>query len=323
VKKETSMRFLVVGAGAIGGYFGGRLLEAGRDVTFLVRPRRAAELAGAGLTIRSRFGDAALPAPPRLLASELKEPFDVVVLSCKAYDLEGAMDSFAPAVGPGTAIMPLLNGMRHLEALDARFGRDRVLGGWCTISTTLDAQRRVIHLNDIHTLRFGERDGAHSARAEAIAAAFSGAKFDGALSEAILQEMWEKWAFIAAAAGITCLMRATIGDIAAAGAADLANALLDECVAVAALQGFAPRPEFLERIRAMLTAPGSPLAASMLRDMERGAPTEGDHILGDLMRRAGPAGADRTPLLRIACAHLGAYEARRAREKAAPTQAAP
>lgn len=151
------MRFLVVGAGAIGGYFGGRLLEAGRDATFLVRPRRAAELASAGLTIRSRFGDAALPAPPRLLASELNEPFDVVVLSCKAYDLEGAMDLFAPAVGPGTAIMPLLNGMRHIEALDGRFGRDRVLGGWCTISTTLDAQGRVIHLNDIHTLRFGER----------------------------------------------------------------------------------------------------------------------------------------------------------------------
>jgi len=317
------MRFLVVGAGAIGGYFGGRLLEAGRDATFLVRPRRAAELASAGLTIRSRFGDAALPAPPRLLASELNEPFDVVVLSCKAYDLEGAMDSFAPAVGPGTAIVPLLNGMRHIEALDARFGRDRVLGGWCTISTTLDAQGRVIHLNDIHTLRFGERDGARSARAEAIAAAFAGAKFDGALSEAIVQEMWEKWAFIAAAAGITCLMRATIGDIAAAGAADLADALVDECAGVAALQGFAPRPEFLERIRAMLTALGSPLAASMLRDIERGAPTEGDHILGDLMRRAGLAGADRAPLLRIACAHLGAYEARRARENAAPTQAAP
>ncbi len=316
------MRFLVVGAGAIGGYFGGRLLEAGRDVTFLVRPRRAAELASAGLIIRSRFGDVAFAKPPRLLADELSEPFDAVVLSCKAYDLEGAMASFAPAVGPATAILPLLNGMRHLDALVARFGRERVLGGWCTISATLDAQGRVIHLNDIHTLQFGERGGARSHRAEAIAAAFAGAKFDGRLSETIVQEMWEKWTFIAAAAGITCLMRAAIGDIVAAGAADLARALLAECADVAARQGFPPRPEFLERIRAMLAAPGSPLVASMLRDIERGAPTEADHILGDLLRRAEAASGDHAPLLRIAYAHLRAYEARRAREQAAGAQAA-
>ncbi|MGO4871584.1 MAG: 2-dehydropantoate 2-reductase [Roseiarcus sp.] len=316
------MRFLVVGAGAIGGYFGGRLLEAGRDVTFLVRPRRAAELARAGLTIRSRFGDVALPNPPRLLAHELNAPFDAVLLSCKAYDLEGGMDSFTAAVGPDTAIVPLLNGMRHLEALDKRFGRDRALGGWCTISATLDAEGRVIHLNEIHTLRFGERDGARSPRAEAIATAFAGAKFDGGLSETIVQEMWEKWTFIAAAAGITCLMRATVGDIVAAGAADLATALLDECTAVAARQGFPPRPEFRERIRSMLAAPGSPLAASMLRDIERGAPTEADHILGDLLRRAEAAGGDPAPLLRTAYAHLRAYEARRAREQAARGQAA-
>jgi len=316
------MRFLVVGAGAIGGYFGGRLLEAGRDVTFLVRPRRATQLAGAGLAIRSRFGDAAFPKPPLLLAEELNEPFDVVLLCCKAYDLEGAMDSFAPAVGPATAILPLLNGMRHLDALDARFGRSRVLGGWCTISAALDAQGRVVHLNDLHTLRFGERDGARSARAEAVAAAFAGAKFDGRLSETIVQEMWEKWAFIAAAAGITCLMRAAIGDIVATGAADLATALLAECADVAARQGFALRPEALERTRVILTTPGSPLMASMLRDIERGAPTEADHILGDLLRRAEVAGADRAPLLRIACAHLRAYEARRAREQAAGAQAA-
>ncbi len=316
------MRFLVVGAGAIGGYFGGRLLEAGRDVTFLVRPRRAAELASAGLTIRSRFGDATLPAPPLVLAGALDAPFDAVVLSCKAYDLEGAMDAFAPAIGPDTAILPLLNGMRHLEALDARFGRDRTLGGWCTISTTLDAQGRVIHLNDIHTLQFGERDGARSARAEAIAAAFAGAKFDGRLSETVVLEMWEKWAFIAAAAGITCLMRATIGDIVTADAADLATRLLEECAGVAARQGRPPRPEFLARIRGMLAAPGSPLAASMLRDVERGAPTEADHILGDLLRRAGAAGGDPAPLLRVAYAQMRAYEARRARERAAGAQAA-
>jgi 2-dehydropantoate 2-reductase len=151
------MRFLIVGAGAIGGYFGGRLLEAGRDVTFLVRPRRAAQLAHVGLVIRSRFGDIGLPPPPCLLADQLSEPFEVILLACKAYDLAGAMDSFAPAVGPRTAILPLHNGMSHLHALDGRFGPDRVLGGKCMISSTIDADGRVVHLNDTHEQVFGER----------------------------------------------------------------------------------------------------------------------------------------------------------------------
>jgi len=273
-------------------------------------------LARDGLTIRSSQGDAHLPAPPHLLADALRETFDVVLLSCKAYDLEAAMASFGPAVGPGTAILPLLNGMRHLDALDACFGAERVLGGECVISATLDADGRVVHLNDLHTLLFGERDGSRSARAEAIAAAFAGAKFAGRLSDAILQEMWEKWVFIATVAGITCLMRATVGDIVAADGAGLAAALLDECAAIAASQGFAPRQDFLDRSRRTLTAPGSPFAASMLRDIERGAPIEADQILGDLLRRAGTDGGAPAPLLRVALAHLNAYEARRAREQA-------
>lgn len=308
------MRFLVVGAGAIGGYFGGRLLEAGRDVTFLLRPGRAAQLAGTGLVIRSGHGDVILPAPPHRLAGRLDETFDVVVLSCKAQDLAQAVDALAPAVGPDSVVLPLLNGMRHLDALDARFGPERVLGGECLISATLDGEGRVIHLNRVHSLLFGERDGARSARGEAIAAAFDGARFDGRRSDAILQEMWEKWVFIASAAGITCLMRAAVGDIAAAGASGLALALLDECAAIAGVHGFAPRPRAMERFRAMLADPASTLTASMLRDVERGAATEGEHVLGDLLRRAAPGQA--TPLLGVAHAHVRSYEARRAREGA-------
>ncbi len=117
------MRILVVGAGAIGGYFGGRMLQAGRDVTFLVRPKRAAELAAAGLVIKSPNGDVTLKDPPVVLADKLNDKFDVVLLSCKAFDLEDAIRSFAPAVGPKTVIIPLLNGMLHLEVLDQKFGR--------------------------------------------------------------------------------------------------------------------------------------------------------------------------------------------------------
>ena len=305
------MRILVVGAGSVGGYFGGRLLEAGQDVTFLVRPRRAAELAARGLVIRSGFGDVSVSNPVTILAENLHETFDLVLLACKAYDLEGAISSFNPAVGPNTAILPLLNGMRHLDILDARFGAGHVLGGQCLISVTLDERGEIVHLNETHNLSFGERDGARSARVKGIASMLSSGNFQSRLSEAILQEMWEKWVFIATNAGITCLMRAAVGDIVAAGAADLAIRLLDECTTIAAQQGFPPSSRFIDLNRAVFTTAGSGLTASMLRDIERGAPIEADHIVGDLLRR----GDENTSLLvRVAYAHLKAYEAHRARE---------
>jgi 2-dehydropantoate 2-reductase len=310
------MRILVVGAGAVGGYFGGRLLAAGRDVAFLVRERRAAQLARTGLVIRSSLGDVNVASPPTVTAGKLREPFDVILLSCKAYDLAGAMDAFAPAVGPQTAILPILNGMAHLDRLAERFGRDHVLGGLCVISSTLDADGRILHLNDAHRLTFGELDRPGSPRADAIAATFAGAGFDSRLSNAIVQEMWDKWVFLAAAAGITCLMRAAFGDIVAAGGAEFSNALLAECAAIATTQGFAPSENVIKFSRGAFNAPGSPIMASMLRDIERGAPTEADHVVGDLISRAG-APLPETALLRIAYTHLKAYEARRKREQGA------
>ena len=249
-------------------------------------------------------------------AEQLHEPFDLILLSCKSYDLADAMQSFAPAVGPDTAILPLLNGMRHLDVLDERFGAGAVLGGQCVISSTLDEDGRVRHLNDSHLLSFGARDGSGTARIKAISSVFAGAKFEARASDVILQEMWEKWVFIATGAGITCLMRASIGDIVAAGGSDLATALFDECAAIAARHGFPPREAAVRTSRTMYTAAGSGFMASMLRDIERDARTEADHVLGDLLRRGGDQPKSHA-LLRIAYAHLAAYEARRARTKAA------
>jgi 2-dehydropantoate 2-reductase len=309
------MRILVVGAGAMGGYFGGRLLEAGRDVTFLVRPRRAAQLAKTGLIIRSKFGDASLPTPPTVAAEALHGPFDLILLSCKAYDLKSAADSFAPAVGKYTAILPFLNGMAHIDYLVERFGSAAVLGGQCVISTTLDAEGRILHLNDMHLLSFGERDGSTSERTDAIAKELSGVKFEGRLSKAILHEMWEKWVFIATAASINCLMRAMVGDIMAAGGKDVTLALLAECDGIAEAHGFASTEANMKRAVSILTTPGSPFAASMLRDVENNAPIEADHVISDLIAR-GQTKNSNIPLLRIAYTHLKAYEARRAREAA-------
>jgi 2-dehydropantoate 2-reductase len=308
------MRFLVVGAGATGGYFGGRLLEAGCDVTFLVRPARAERLAATGLTINSPAGNATLRSPPTVLAAALRTPFDAVLLSCKAYDLDGAIESFAPAVGPETVVVPLLNGMRHLEALDARFGADRVLGGSCFISAKLDEGGQISHVSDIHRLAFGERAGGRSPRVEALAAAMAGTKFESVASEQILLVMWEKWVFLASLCAMTCLARAAVADIVAAGGAGLAAAVLEECRAIAVAAGYAPRADALKASLAHLTNPGSLLTASMLGDVERRGRTEADHVLGDLLRRRGGTFEGDLSLLRVAYVAVKAAGARAARE---------
>ena len=306
------MRILVVGAGATGGYFGGRLLEAKQDVTFFVRPARAAALARTGLRIRSRFGDFHCPQPPVLVAASLREPFDLILLACKAYDLENVIASVMPAVATHTAILPLLNGMRHLDRLDESFGRDRVLGGLCAIAATLNEQGEIIHLNDVHSVSFGERDGVTSDRVRAVSAAMEAARFDARASANILLAMWEKWVFLASLAAGTCVMRAAVGDIAeAVGGPEFMRGVLQECRTIAAAEGYPVRDDFLDRTRAALTAKSSLFTASMLRDMERNAPIESEHIIGDLLRRGRAAN---TPLLGIAYTHLKAYEARRARE---------
>jgi 2-dehydropantoate 2-reductase len=310
------MRILVVGAGAIGGYFGGRLIESGRNVTFLVRPRRAAELASSGLQIKSAAGNLTVPAPATVLADSLSTTFDLVLLSCKAYDLDDAIASFAPAVGPATAILPLLNGMRHLDILDARFGGERVLGGQCYIAATLDESRTIVHLNNDHELAFGEREGGRSVRIDAIANEMADVLFKARASAEIVQEMWEKWVFLATLAAATCLMRASIGDIMASpGGKEFMLGMLDECRAIAQANQHPPRNAFIERISATLTAEGSGFTASMLRDIERGAPIEADHIVGDLIRRGSGSGAQtgERSLLRVAYAQLKAYGARRRR----------
>jgi 2-dehydropantoate 2-reductase len=318
------MRVLVVGAGAIGGYFGGRLLQAGRDVTFLVRPRRADELAGTGLIIKSTRGDISIRKPATILSENIGHPFDLVLLSCKAYDLAGAIDSFAAAVGPETIVLPLLNGMRHLDMLDERFGRSFILGGQCVIAATLDSQRAVVHLNDIHKLSFGERDGVISDRIRHVASILDHAGFDASLSEHIVQEMWEKWVFLATLASVTCLMRAPIGDIVASpGGSELIRSLFEECRSIAEGAGQAPRAAFLEQAHAALTAACSPMTASMLRDVEANAPVEADHIVGDLLQRRRAVHRNGSQLSQLATAytHLKAYEARRSRTLAATPQA--
>ena len=309
------MRVLVVGAGATGGYFGARLAEIGRDVTFLVRPARAEALAAQGLIVKSPLGDAHIAAPKTVTADRLgagEGAYGLVVLSAKAYDLDAAVADMAPAVTEGTAVLPILNGLRHLDVLDAAFGPARVLGGSCAIISTVGPAGEIRQMSELGSITYGERDGGRSDRIQAVDALMQGATFQARLSDRILLEMWEKWVFLATLAGATTLMRASIGDILAApGGQALITGLHDECLAVAAANGQAPRETVAAQARATLTASGAPMTASMLRDIFGGGRVEADHVVGDLIAR----GQGRAcPLLGLAYTGLKAYEARRARE---------
>src|SRR6266851_2694918 len=307
------MKILVLGAGAVGGYFGGRLAEAGADVTFQVRPGLAAQLAKDGLIVKSPFGDIAKPVKT-VAGAAAGGPYDLVLLTCKSYDLDSAIAAIAPAVAAGAAVLPLLNGMAHLDVLDRSFGAAQVLGGLCFVAATLTSAGEVHQLGSmLNGIVFGERSGAVSPRCEALKAAFGAAPVDSRVSGEILRDMWSKWVQLASLASLTCLMRATVGEAnqSEEGAA-IALKLLAECRAVAGAHDALPAEKADAAMRTRLADKSSTLSASMLRDIERGGAIEADHIIGDLIRRGHEKGVA-TPLLRIVLAHLQAYEARRKR----------
>jgi 2-dehydropantoate 2-reductase len=306
------MRILVVGAGSVGGYFGARLQEAGRDVSFLVRAARAEQLRRDGLKVLSPHGDLTL-APRLVTTGTVSSTYDLVLLSVKAYALEAALADFAPAVGPATMIVPVLNGMRHLELLEQRFGPAPVLGGVCLVATELDAAGRIRQLADFQQVIYGELNGDVTERVRALDAHLQGAGFHARISTTILQEMWEKWVMLASLGAITCLGRGAIGEIVAAPrGADLALAILDECRRIATAHGHAPSESFLARQTGALTAPGSPLTSSMYRDLRKGAAVEADQIVGNLLERGAARGVS-TPLLAAAYVNLSVYQSGRNR----------
>jgi 2-dehydropantoate 2-reductase len=305
------MRILVLGAGAVGGYFGGRLAEAGRDVTFLLRPARAAVLAEHGLRATSPLGD--FTVRPKLVTAErLEGPYDLVVLTAKHYDLDQAIEAIRPAVGPATSFLPLLNGLVHIDRLAGEFGADAVLGGVAYVGAALQPDGSIRHHNRLSGIAFGERSGGISARIRAIAAQFEGGKVDAPGSDNVTLDMWEKFVMITTMAGMNCLMRGTIGEIAAtADGAALMLELFAENQAVAKAAGYPVRQAYREQIGRMLTEKGSVNNASMHHDLAQGSRTEGDWIVGDMRRRAAALGIV-TPLLRAAYANLQVYENRRA-----------
>ena len=307
------MKTLILGAGAIGGYVGGRLQQSGADVTFLVRPARRERLERDGLVIKSTKGDITQKVKTVVSGAE-GGPYDVVLLTCKAYDLESAIEAIAPAVGANTTVVPLLNGMRHIDVLAARFGDAKVVGGLARVGVVMTADGVILHTSPFAAISFGERDG-KSARASLVEldAAIKKSGVDGGLHQNIVQDLWDKWIMLASLAAMSCLMRGTVGDILEAGDGEaIMLETVGECRKVAAAAGCDPGEKGMSTVGTYLTQKGSRFAASMLHDLEKGSMVEADHVVGDMIARAKKAGIA-TPNLRMAYAHLQVYLARRAR----------
>jgi 2-dehydropantoate 2-reductase len=301
-------RLLVVGAGATGGYFGARLAQAGRNVTFLVRDRRAAELRQHGLLVVSpHYGDVTLE--PRLVTpGKIDDIYDFIILSVKAYQLDAAIEDVSPAVGPQTVILPVLNGMRHIEILAKRFSDWNIVGGALRVATTLDEGGRIVQTLPLQDFIYGELDGGNTPRIQLLHQFMSNAGFNTRLSFDVRREMWEKWILLAAGGAITCLMRGSIGSIeSVSGGVNFSLAVLDEIVSVVRALDVEPSAESLANAKRFLTEKGSNWASSMCRDLLQGYPIEADQIIGDLIRRAQDVKTP-TPLLDVAYLHLLVYQ---------------
>jgi 2-dehydropantoate 2-reductase len=335
------MRILVAGAGAVGGFLAARLAEAGQDVTVLARPRRAARLREGGLRLAGAGGTRMLR-PLVLTASELAaaeqgivergtadltvtEPgtagpgagYDAVLVAVKADALDQVMKDIAPAVGPGTAIVPFLNGMAHLDALAGVFGT-AVLGGVLRVMTDLDGDGTIRVLAPLFEVELGELDGSRSDRADRLAAAFRTAGADVAVRTDIVGAMWAKWVFIASIGAVTSLMRAPVGDIVAvAGGEDFARSVLAEAAGAAAAAGHPVPPAQLAATMRTLTAAGAPTTSSLSRDLMAGRPTEVEAVLADFAGRAAAAGAG-TPLIALSALALRVHNRRLAPAVQAP-----
>jgi 2-dehydropantoate 2-reductase len=296
------VKILILGAGGVGGYFGARLIQAGADVTFLLREKRHAKIQAEGLVIETPK-DTFTVKPKAITRDQLKPEYDLIVLAPKSFDFEDALASLEGASSKGV-FLPFLNGLDHIQQLDAKFGKDRVMGGVAQIAATISKTGAVKQLTDLHMLTVGHRSAAHEQIARDFFALCENAGFDRLYSENIEQSLWDKWVFLASLAGMTTICRGHVGKISAApwGIESTTSFYAESC-AIAAANGFPTKESAQKRSLEMLTNVKSSFAASMLRDLTQGNMTEHEHILGQMIQRGVNKGIA-CPLLKLAHTHL-------------------
>ena len=300
------MKILVLGVGGIGGFFGGYLHESGADVTFLVRPKRKALLITDQLKVISPLGNLNLD-PKLILAEELKPVYDIILISCKTYDLDQAIIDLRPTKGRGL-IIPLLNGITHMKKLDKEFGQDNIMGGVAHISSTVNEDGTIEHFSEFKKLTFGNRDLSKNNAVKEFAEVCAKTKFDVVLSEDINLDLWKKWVFISTVAGATTLFSCSLGEIVRNDfGKKIIIDLFNECRSIAKLYEFNFEDSEVDTILKTITSSSSPIKASMQRDVEKKSFTEHEQIFGDLITKGQKYNFD-CPILMSCYIRMNVYQ---------------
>jgi 2-dehydropantoate 2-reductase len=279
------MRVAMVGAGGVGGYFGGHLARTGTDVRFLARGAHLKALKADGLTILSQV--APIERLTIAVTDDAQEigPVDMVLLAVKLADTDGAIAQVKPLIGPSTAVASLQNGVDAIERMSAAFGRERVLGGVCHIAIAIEKPGVLRHTGTMARITLGELDGRKTERLTALVDACKRAGLDIAESPDIHRSVWEKFVFLSMLSGVTALTRSAIGPVRDDSEGMLlVTRALGESIAVARARGVALPNDHLEKSLAFVGNLPATMKASMLHDLERGAKLELPWLSGAVVR---------------------------------------
>ena len=282
------MNILVQGAGALGAYFGGRLLESGQNVSFFVREKRAAQLIKEGLKINSPEGNFESKDITVYTSPEQVKNIDLVILAVKGYHLDQVIPQVQAIVQQtGACVLPLLNGMEHLERLQEAVGKEKVIGGFASIIATLNAQGHVEHTSGGSAIKFGVLHNEQIEICEQLEEIHHHVKTNLLREENILKHMWKKYIFITALSGITSAMQLPAGFIASTEATfTVAKKVIYEMSMLAKQEGISLAEQEVEMMANNLKGFKKDATSSMHQDMRKGLPLEVEHLHGGALRLA-------------------------------------
>jgi 2-dehydropantoate 2-reductase len=284
------MRIAVMGAGGVGGFFGARLALSGNDVTFIARGRHLEAIRAQGLRVESGTGAMHVPNARATDLVDRLPPPDVVMFCVKLWDVESAARQIAPLLGECSAVIPFQNGLASHDILNRIVGPQRVLGGVAYIAATIRAPGVVAHTGTMARLRVGAFPGGPAARAEEFAAVCKDAKIDIDLSADIRRALWEKFCFLAAFAGCTCIARQPIGVVRADP--DLRatfEGAVREAWSVGRAAGVSLADDYVMAQMTAVDMLPAEMKASMLHDLEAGRRLEAPWLSGAVVQMASEA----------------------------------
>ena len=302
------MRIAIIGAGGVGGYFGARLQQAGADVHFVARGAHLAAMRREGLTVESPLGNIHLSSVKATESPADIGPADMVWLSVKLWDMDSAVQSMRPLIGPGTGIISFQNGVQKDEILRAAFGDGAVMGGVAYIATNIDRPGVIKHTGTMQRLVFGEYGGRRSKRAETLLDLCVRGGINAELSDDVRKAIWEKFVFLVGLSGSTTTMRETIGPIRShPQSRRFLSDLMGETVAVGRALGVALPADFADQRLAFVDSLPDAMTSSMHHDLKAGKRLEVSWLSGGVAQLGEKAGVA-TPMNRAVWDILALYE---------------